>query len=60
MPKVLTTVKISALKVRVFGKKWQKPHANLTQKLKRTHDLTQVLDFHVARPGFEPGTSGLW
>ena len=30
-PKVLTAVEISALKVRVFGKKSQKPHANLTQ-----------------------------
>jgi hypothetical protein len=20
----------------------------------RTHDLTQLLDFHLARPGFEP------
>ena len=43
-PKVLTAVEISALKVRVFGKKWQKPHAkphaNLTQKQQRTHDLT--------------------
>jgi hypothetical protein len=43
-PKVLTAVEISALKVRVFGKKCQKPHAkphaNLTQKQKRTHDLT--------------------
>ena len=26
-PKVLTVVEISALKVRVFGKKCQKPHA---------------------------------
>jgi hypothetical protein len=26
-PKVLTAVEISALKVRVFGKKIQKPHA---------------------------------
>ena len=39
-PKVLTAVEISALKVRVFGKKSQKPHANLTQKQQRTHDLT--------------------
>ncbi len=43
-PKVLTAVEISALKVRVFGKKLQKPHAkphaNLTQKQQRTHDLT--------------------
>ncbi len=43
-PKVLTAVEISALKVRVFGKKCQKPHAkphaNLTQKQQRTHDLT--------------------
>ena len=41
---VLIVVEISALKVRVFGKKWQKthakPHANLTQKQQRTHDLT--------------------
>ena len=40
----LTAVKISALNVRVFGKKWQKPHAkphaNFTQKQQRTHDLT--------------------
>jgi hypothetical protein len=39
-PKVLTAVEISALKVRVFGKKLPKPHANLTQKQQRTHDLT--------------------
>jgi len=31
----------------------------ISQKQQRTHDLTAVLDFHVARPGFEPGTSGL-
>ena len=41
-PKVLTAVEISALKVRVFGKKLQKPHAkphaNLKQKQQRTHD----------------------
>jgi len=37
-PKVLTVVEISALKVRLFGRKWQKPHAkphaNLTQNNK--------------------------
>jgi hypothetical protein len=42
--KVLTTEENRALKVRVFGKKItktsRKPHANLTQKQKRTHDLT--------------------
>jgi len=32
---------------------------NPTQKQQRTHDLTQVLDFYLARLGFEPGTSGL-
>jgi len=37
---MLKQIKISALKVRVFGKKWHEPHANLTQKQKRTHDLT--------------------
>jgi len=38
-------MEISALKVRVFGKKWQKPHASLTQKQQRTHDLTYTLIF---------------
>ena len=28
------------------------------QKQKRTHDLSGVLDFHVARPGFEPESQG--
>jgi hypothetical protein len=40
----ITVVEISALKVRIFGKKCQKPHAkphaNLTKKQQRTHDLT--------------------
>jgi len=30
----------------------------LTQKQQRTRDLTQVLDFDEARPGFEPASAG--